>query len=320
MKKKLTLVLSVLSIFSFLGCAKKKEPAKIKEQGGKIKIYTTFYPACEFTKIIAGDLVDTVNPVPAGTDPAVWMPSREVIGGYQSESALIFINGAEYEKWLKKVMLPESKIIDTSKPLENDFIRIPGAVTHSHTKFKDAANLEEGKHSHEGIDGHTWLDPENAKVQASVIRNALVKLMPEKTEKIEAGYSVLVWKLNELDTMFRELGTKYKGQYLVASHPAYNYLAKRYGWKIKSFFFSPYSVPAQTDVEEFKTFVKKKEVKYLIWADCPSAEVERYFLDGYCIKSIEFSTCASPSAEEIKSGSDYFSIMKQNIQNLSVLF
>ena len=154
---------------------KAKEPATPRVIDGKAKVFTTFYPTHYFARRIGGELTEVICPCPANEDPAFWMPDDKTILSYQGAD-LIVVNGASFEKWLNKVTLPESRIVDTTKPFAKEFITIAGAVTHSHGPS--------GEHTHAGIDGHTWLDPINAIAQSSAIRDALCKLLPETERRI----------------------------------------------------------------------------------------------------------------------------------------
>ncbi len=54
----------------------------------------------------------------------------------------------------------------------------------------------EGEHTHKGIDGHTWLDPINAKIQAAAIRQAFAKKWPAHAESFERNFQSLVADLD----------------------------------------------------------------------------------------------------------------------------
>ena len=153
-------------------------------------VYTTFYPTTYFAQRIGGDVAQVVCPCPADADPAYWMPKDEAIAAYQ-KADLIVINGASFEKWLPKVTLPESRIVDTARPLRDTLIKLEQAVTHSHGP--------EGEHVHHGIDGHTWVDPMNAKTQAREILKALVRKLPAQKVAFERNFAALAKDLDVLD-------------------------------------------------------------------------------------------------------------------------
>jgi zinc transport system substrate-binding protein len=184
---------------------------------------TTFYPLAYFAARIAGDAVEVECPVPDDADPALWQPGSEVIRAYQ-QAEVLFINGASFEKWIATAPLPRSRIVDTTAGLKDDLLHYANATTHSHGPA--------GKHSHEGIDGHTWLDPVMALAQAQAVRDGLKRAYPESAVEFDAGFAALAKDLKALDESLKELAGKMDGVTVIATHPAYNYLARRYGWNL----------------------------------------------------------------------------------------
>ncbi len=92
-------------------------------------------------------------PAPADVDPAYWNPDVGTISAYQ-QSDLIFLNGAGYAKWVDKVSLPGSKLVNTSKKFKDQYISTEDAVTHSHGP--------KSGHANENVAFTTWIDFELA--------------------------------------------------------------------------------------------------------------------------------------------------------------
>jgi zinc transport system substrate-binding protein len=271
------------------------------DAGGKPVVMTTFYPTLYFTQRIAGDLVTATCPVPEDEDAIFWQPDEETVGRYQAAD-LIVVNGAEFEKWVAKVSLPASRVVNTAKPFEKDFIRFEKAVTHSHGPA--------GKHAHVGIDGHTWVDPVNAKVQATQIHAALRKLLPDEKEKLDAGLASLLADLDELNAGFGALSGRPP---LLASHPAYNYIAKRYGWDLANLNLDPETMPSDEEFTKIAGILETHPAKFLLWEADPKPEIAARFRDELSIESVTFSPCELMSAEDLAAGEDYLSVMKANL-------
>ena len=233
------------------------------------------------------------------------MPDEKAIEQYQSAD-LIVVNGAGFEKWVDKVNLPESRILNTARPLEANFIKFEDVVEHSHGK--------EGSHSHEGIDGHTWVDPLNAKVQAAEIRNALILRLPDAHEIIEANYQALAADLDALDQQFKEIAAAGMPP-LLASHPAYNYIARRYGWNIESLNLDPAAPPTAAAMAEMVEKLKTHPAMWLLWESDPIADAVQMLESEFGVKSIVFSPCELlPAAEQSKGYEP--SVMSANAERL----
>ncbi|MDA0813382.1 MAG: zinc ABC transporter substrate-binding protein [Verrucomicrobia bacterium] len=277
-----------------------------KKASGPLAIFTTFYPTQYFAQRIGGDLVKATCPVPEDADPIFWMPDSTAIAQYQSAD-LIVLNGANFAKWVDKVNLPESRILNTARPLESNFIKFKDAVEHSHGK--------EGSHSHEGIDGHTWVDPQNAKVQAAEIRNALILRLLDAHATIEANYQALAADLDALDKQFKEIAAAGMPP-LLASHPAYNYIARRYDWNIESLDIDPAEAPNAEAMAAIADKLKAHPAKWLLWESQPITEAAQMLESEFGVKSIVFSPCELLSAAERAKGADYLSVMKANVAEL----
>lgn len=270
-------------------------------------VYTTFYPTTYFTQRIGGDAVKTVCPCPVDADPAFWTPDDKTIAAYQ-QADLIVINGASFEKGLAKVTLPESRIVDTAKPLADEFIVLEETVTHTHGP--------QGEHSHEGIDGHTWLDPINSKTQAGEIRNALVKRLPDHAERFEHGYAGLVKDLDALDARLKALAGKLADQVLLCSHPAYNYIGRRYSWNLKTYHLDPEAMPDDETFAEIKSFLAQQPAKHMLWESEPAIEITDRMSKELGLESVVFSPCEALDSAQLEAGESFLTVMSRNVQRL----
>lgn len=276
---------------------------------GPLTICTTFYPTEYFARRIGGDLVDVRCPVPDDEDPIFWMPDEAAIQRYQS-AALIVLNGAGFAKWVDKVSLPQSRIVDTAQPLRAEFVRFENTVEHSHGKA--------GAHSHEGIDGHTWVDPVNAKVQAAEIRNALILRLPDKNAVLQANYESLASDLDALDSRLREIGGAGMPP-LLCAHPAYNYIARRYGWNIQNLDLDPGTMPSDASIAAIAEILQGHPARWILWESDPLPETAARLERELGIRSITFSPCELLPANERQNGADYLSVMRGNLERLSVV-
>ncbi len=297
------------------GCERKEsgQPAAgtpggaARTAGQKLVVYTTFYPTTYFTQRIAGDAVQVVCPCPVDADPAFWRPDDQTVAAYQ-QADLIVVNGASFEKGLAKVTLPESRIVDTAKPLADELIVLKEAVTHTHGP--------QGKHSHEGIDGHTWLDPINARIQAGEIRNALVARLPDRAEALEQGYAALVKDLDALDARLKALAPKLGDQVLLCSHPAYNYVGRRYAWNLKTYHLDPETMPDDETFAEINSYLAEQPAKYMLWESQPTEEIADRMSTELGVESIVYSPCEGLDSEQLAAGKDFLTVMNGNVQRL----
>ena len=297
-----TVALSVALVFT-IGCSN----TETTQTGDVPQVYTTFYPTTYFTERIGGDRVGVVCPLPADEDPIFWMPSSPTIGAYQ-QADLIVINGAGFEKWVAKVSLPTSKLVDTAKPLAEVFLKFEGAISHSHGSS--------GEHSHEGIDGHTWLDPNNAKIQADEIHKALALLLPEHAEEFRTNYVALADELDELHQSFVELTRLLEDRHLLASHPAYNYLTQRYGWHVTNLDLDPEAMPDDATFSQVDQLLAPNHSQVILWESRPTDEIAARFQSELGLVSVVFSPCETLDENSATQGRDYLDVMQENVTSL----
>jgi zinc transport system substrate-binding protein len=271
----------------------------------KLRIYTVNYPLAYFAERIAGDLADVTFPAPRGVDPAFWMPDPETIAAYQAAD-LILLNGAGYAKWTAKVSLPRSRLVDTSRAFKDTYIHESHGISHSHGPG--------GEHDHGGMAFTTWLDLNQAAKQGQAIAQALTRERPDAKDRIERNLESLQQDLLELDERIAEISQMYPGRPLLASHPVYQYLARRYGLNLRSVTWEPEAVPSESQWSELEGILRDHPAAWMIWEGEPAQEtIER--LRGRGVESVVVNTCANrPSA------GDFLTVMTENARSLHVVF
>jgi len=272
-------------------------------------VYTTFYPTAYFASRIAGSKVRVVCPLPYGEDPILWQPSREVIAEFQ-RAALIVTNGADFEKWVSTASLPRSRVVESARSLQGSYVTFK-TVTHKHGLG--------GAHTHEGIDGHTWVDPVNATQQARDILGAMCARFPEHVSSFTDNFDALVRDLQSLHEEFAELTAPAEEVQLFASHPAYNYPSRRYNLNITNVALDP---DAEATEDDFKSVADAlaasgtKRTAVMLWESEPLPANVRTLRERFGVRSVVFSPCESVNEADAAAGRDYVSVMRQNIKDL----
>lgn len=270
-----------------------------------LQIYVVNYPLQYFAERIGGDYVDVFFPAPSDIDPAFLTPGREVIRQYQ-KADLILLNGADYAKWIDKVTLPKSKLINTSKSFKADYIPLEDTATHSHGPA--------GEHAHTGVAFTTWLDPLLATKQADSIKEALIKLMPEQKDFFSSNYESLKNDLEDLNIKIEKIVSIDSTKPLLSSHPVYQYLAKRYSLNLQSVHWEPDEVPGPDQWQQLDIILENNPAKWMIWEDEPTGETKD-LLREMGIQSVVFNPCSNVPEE-----GDYLDVMNRNANNLKDVY
>lgn len=270
----------------------------------RLIIYTVNYPLQYFAQRIAGEHANVVFPTPSDVDPAFWTPDAEIVGDYQ-RADLILLNGANYAKWINKVSLPRARLVNTSKDFSDNYIRIESNTTHSHGTGAD--------HSHAGIAFTTWLDMQQAVLQARAIKQAIINKLPQLSEKIEKNFENLANDLMTLDAEMKSIVSDYPGAAILASHPVYQYMARRYEISLHSVMWEPDVFPDKPQWKQLERLANKYSSNLMIWEALP-LPLSTETLEHMNIVSVVFDPCSNQPDQ-----GDFLSVMKENIKRLGKL-
>lgn len=270
----------------------------------KPTIQASNYPLAYFAQRIAGDRIDVQFLAPPDEDPAFWEPSDLQIAKLQNADKVL-LNGATYEKWLSHVSLPESILVDTSEVFASQFIEVKETSTHSHGK--------EGSHSHAGTAFTTWIDFAQSRKQAEAILPSLVRLLPGAQAEFQTKAQALFAELDDLDRQTMSLSQEIGQQPILASHPVYHYLARRYRLQIESVLWEPETIPDEAAIRDLRALLTKHPAKWMIWEASPAGESIAK-LKNLGIGSVVFDPCANRPEQ-----GDWLSVMRQNVANLKTI-
>lgn len=299
MKDTVTALLLAFAVFALL-----LFPASVRS-GERMTIYVVNYPLQYFAERICGEDIEVVFPAPGDVDPAYWMPDQETIAACQ-KADLIVLNGANYAKWVGKVSLPRAKTVNTSSKFRAEYISSPEVTTHSHGPG--------GKHAHESLAFTTWLDFDLAARQAGRIAAALGRKMPEKKAEFERNLAALSQDIMALDARLKAIVAKAPGTPLIGSHPVYDYLARRYGLKLRSVHWEPDETPTLEQWNSLTHLRKEHPARWMVWEGEPLPAVAQK-LEKLGIKSIVFDP-----AGNVPAAGDFLSVMERNIENLEAAY
>ncbi len=274
--------------------------ATASPRDAKLLVYAVNYPLQYFAERIGGDLVRVEFPAPADGDPALWSPNPATVAAYQ-EADVILLNGAGYAQWTDRVTLPPTALVNTSERFGDDYIYIENAVTHSHGP--------EAEHSHGQTAFTTWLDPTLAIRQADAIRTAFVSARPEHEAAFQEGFASLERDLVELDESLQDIFSGNE-QPLLASHPVYQYLSRRYAIDLRSVHFEPDEYPDEKSWRGLKELLAEHPAKRMLWEGQP-LEKTRKTLQELGVETLVYDPCGNKPEE-----GDFLEVMRRNVDQL----
>jgi len=248
---------------------------------------------------IGGERMRVIYPVPADADPLLWEPDRAAVASLQGAD-LVLLNGAGLERWRDRVSLAPSKTVTLAEEYRSEWLTFAGTVEHQHGP--------EGAHTHTGADPHVWMDPLLAKRHAARIAAELAARFPAHAAELRARAAEVAADLDDLDRRLRDARAPGSAP-LLANHPAYDYLARRYGWTIRSYDLDPETLPAAG----LALPGAPADAKWILWESAPAPEVES------AARALGYRSVVIAPCEHTPESGDWLEAMRANAARIADL-
>lgn len=110
------------------------------------------------------------------------------------------------------------------------------------------------------------------------------------------------------------VGKRMNNQPIVASHPVYQYWARRYGINLKFVLWEPEEVPTDKQMDDLKAVLASHAAKWMVWEGDPAKDsVEKIKALG--LQSVVFDPCGN-----VPESGDFLSVMKTNVEAMEKAF
>lgn len=296
----LMVVMAVASASVFFWSRQADAPGDETAYEKKLRVVATFYPLAEFSRMVGGDRVEMSTIVSPGVEPHDYEPTpRDVIA---IERADVFvINGAGMDPWAEK-LVPSLR--------ENGVAIV--------TASESVALLPSGESDHDGTDPHFWLDPIFVESIIGSIRVAFSKSDPAHIDAYDAFASAALSELAALDGEYRTTLSSCSKNKVVVSHGALSYLSKRYGFEAHPISgISPETEPSIGRILELAKLAEKEDIRYIFFETLTSPKVSETLAREVGAETLVFDPIEGLSPESVAAGKNYFSLMRENLANLS---
>ncbi len=163
-------------------------------------------------------------------------------------------------------------------------------------------------HEHGSVDGHLWLDPQNAKVIVAAVAARLSAIDAAHADQYQRNSHALLTRLEALDAQLkRRLDGVRRVPYLVF-HDAYHYLEARYGLNaIGSITVNPGRKPGARRISEIRQKIAASGARCIFSEPQFSASVTAVISDGFNVKT----AVLDPMGAGLASGPElYFELMR----------
>lgn len=278
----------------------------------KFRVVATFYPLAEFSRMAGGDAVEVSSIVSPGIEPHDYDPTpRDIISIERADTFVM--NGAGMDPWAESLAqsLRERGVIVIDASRSASLLATEG--------HEEGAGNEEGtEEDHGAYDPHFWLDPVLAAGIVGSIRDALSGKDPAHTETYEASTAKSLSELAALDAEYRTTLSSCARHEVITSHNAFAYLSERYGFTVHSISgLSPETEPSAGRIADLVDLAKKEDMRYIFFETLVSPKVSETLAREIGAETLVFDPLEGLSPEAVARGEDYFSVMRENLANLS---
>ena len=254
-KKSIASILIMLIVLSFAACGQTENEIN----DGKVSVCVTFNALKEFTEAVGGDKVRISTIIPDGTEPHDFEPKAQDLIVLSSAKVFVY-NGLGMEAWKDDAIAAVGNIellaIDASNGIE---------------VISNAGGNEQNQY-----DPHIWLSLKNAEIEATNIKNALIKADPNNKVYYENNCSDFISRLESLYNKYKEKFNTVEKKNFITGHAAFAYLCRDFGLDQKSVedVFAE-GEPSAQQLTDLVQFCKSNDVTTIFTEELASPEVSQ---------------------------------------------
>ena len=187
-----------------------------------MNVIVSILPQQTFVKAIGGKKVNISLMVQPGSSPHSYEPKPSQMKAV-ANAELYFTIGVEFENiWLSKFsnLNTNMKVVDLTK-----------GVKKLHLSHKCTAHSHTHNHTHEdeSSDPHIWTSPENVKIIAQNIYNALAIGDKANAKYYKTNLDTFLASIDKADTQIKDILSSLEGsRTFMVFHPSWGYFANEY--------------------------------------------------------------------------------------------
>jgi len=317
MRKTLTLLICIIlpAAFVLSACSPAKDRTR---REGELRVVTSLFPLYDFAKAVGGQKAHVILLLPPGVEPHSFEPTPKDI--LEVNGADIFVyTGSFMEPWAASII----KGVDTRKVVVVDSSR--GVAQRLEQKGapseEDHSTSPEPKGGRkEAVDPHIWLDLDNAQKMVDNILAGFIEKDPADKGLFEQNAAAYKARLRQVDEEFRNGLAQCKTHLFIhGGHYAFNYLAKRYGLTyVSAYGFSPDAEPSPRHLADMIEVMRRHKTKYVFYEELIQPKVAETLARETGAKLLPLNGGHNVTAEEMKQGVTFISLLEQDLRNLKV--
>lgn len=303
MKKIISVILiTVFSILTLCSCGETSS-----ETNGMSIVCTTF-PQYDYLKNIIGSEDCLTLLIDNGGDLHSYEPTAQDIIKISSADLFVYVGGNS-DKWveatLKSANNPDLKTVALTELVET-------------YKEEYVAGMEHEHHSeHTAEDEHVWLSLRNAAAITQALCDAVCEIDKANEQTYRENTKEYIAQLNALDIEYTAVVSSAKRNTLVfADRFPFRYLIEDYSLEYYAA-FAGCSSESEASFQTMAFLIEKTRelsIPVVMTIDGSDGSIAKTVCEETGVKTAELDSCQSVSSSDIKNGTSYIDIMKNNLE------
>ncbi len=313
-KRALLLFFSLVVALAYSSCARQEEK---KPERMRLVVVATLFPLYDFAKNVAGERAEVTLLIPPGVEPHGFEPTPADIVRLNKADVFLFTS-PDMEPWaadiLKGLQNRNLEVVNTSQ----------GVITRGSEEKKEHRHDHPDKHpsvhrdNSVAADPHIWLDFANAVRMVENIRDGLAKKDPAGKDVYEKNAVSYIEQLKALDERFRRVLQSCEKKVLVnGGHFAFDYMAKRYGFRYVSVYgVSPNAEPTAASLAKLTRLIRENHLDYFFHEELINPRVAETLARETGATLLKLHPAGNLAKEQFDRGETFITLMDRNLENL----
>lgn len=283
----------------------------------KKQVMTTFYPVYYLAQRIGGDAVDVEMLLKGNQSAHDYEVSAKDAARTQAVDLFIYQDD-EMEYFVSSLLtLIDSKQIQILESTAT--IDLLSGDSHAEDEHTEEDHAEESDHDHaHDFDPHTWLDPMVYGQQATNVKEALIQLDPANQAVFEANAEQLIKELTLLNEEYETQLSALDNRQIVVQHAAFGYLTHAYDLEqVAIAGISSTQEPSAKELAQMQKFIQEEQVTVIFVEPSLDSAIAKTVSSSNDVELRPLRTLEFVSTQEQSQGVDYFSIMRDNLLELT---
>lgn len=265
---------------------------------GSFVVAGSFYPLAHFAEKAGGDRVVVRSLTPPGVEAHEYEPTPDDVA-FLSDARLFVYNGGGFDPWAERLAPPLSEA---------------GVAIFDVGEFLKSTGLFSGEFSD---NPHYWVDPVLARAITEELGRVLSSRMPEHAAAIESNVARYGEELGKLHADFEKGLSRCERREAIVSHDAFAHVAARYDIRmIPILGISPEEEPSPQKLGEIASIARKRGIRYILLESGANARLGNTIAREAGLESLALNPLETLTPDELKSGEDYLSVMRKNLETL----